>query len=83
MTSKASGVLARRSFPLSPVAHRKLKILSNKMIFLPEQQTAFDLQIPLNKLMVWKSQCEYLSGESIFPQGYPSNAVFYIQSCKV
>jgi CRP/FNR family cyclic AMP-dependent transcriptional regulator len=33
--------------------------------------------------MAGKSRREYLTGDSIFSQGDPANAVFYIQSGKV
>ncbi len=74
---------AGRPFPLPLAAHPKLKIVSNKNGALPKQVSAFDLQIPLNKLMVGKSPREYKAGESIFSQGDPANAVFYIQKGKV
>jgi len=83
MTNRAPGVPLGRSFPLPPVAHRKLKVVSNELDGLPKEESAFDLQIPLNKLLVGKSRREYLSGESIFSQGDQASAVFYIQSGKV
>jgi CRP-like cAMP-binding protein len=45
--------------------------------------TAFDPQLPLNRLVTGKSRCEFFVGESVFSQGDPSNAVFYIQSGQV
>jgi CRP-like cAMP-binding protein len=53
------------------------------MCALPEQEAAFDLQIPLNKLIAGKTRREYMAGESIFSQGDPANAVFYIQSGRI
>jgi CRP-like cAMP-binding protein len=50
---------------------------------LPKEEPAFDLQIPINRLIVGKSRRDYLAGDSIFSQGDSSNAVFYIQSGKV
>ena len=47
------------------------------------KNSAFDLEIPLNKLMAGKSRRDYLTGDSIYLQGDPANAVFYIQSGKV
>jgi len=35
------------------------------------------------KLMAGRSRCEFLTGESIFSQGDPANAVFYVQSGQV
>jgi len=81
--STAPRIKLGRSFPLPPVAHHGLKVVSEEMRALPEQGVAFDLQIPLNKLMVGKSRREYMVGESIFSQGDPANAVFYIQSGKI
>jgi CRP-like cAMP-binding protein len=72
-----------RSFPLPPIADRKLKVVSNQIGTLPGHGSAFDLQIPLNKLLVGKSRREYLTGDSIFSQGDQANAVFYIQSGRV
>jgi len=70
------------SFPLPPVA-RNPKFDSSRMSALPSKGPAFDLQIPINRLMVGKSRREYLAGDSVFSQGDQSNAVFYIQSGKV
>jgi CRP-like cAMP-binding protein len=50
---------------------------------LQGKNSAFDLEIPLNKLMAGKSRRDYLTGDSIYLQGDPANAVFYIQSGKV
>lgn len=72
-----------RSFSLPPVARHGLKVVPEETRTLPEQGPAFDLQIPLNKLMAGKTRREYLTGESIFSQGDPANAVFYIQSGKI
>jgi CRP-like cAMP-binding protein len=73
---------ASRSFPSTPVAHH-LKIVSKENKALPQQEPAYDLQDPINRLLVGKSRCEYLTGDSVFSQGDQSNAVFYIQSGKV
>jgi CRP/FNR family cyclic AMP-dependent transcriptional regulator len=83
MTDTAPRIPLSRSFPLPPTADRKLKVVSNQISALPEQEHAFDLQISLNKLIVGKSRREYVPDESVFSQGDPSNAVFYIQSGKV
>ena len=83
MNSTAPRIPLGRSFPLPPAADHKLTIVSKAIGALPGQETAFDFQIPLNKFMGGKSRREYLTGESIFSQGDPANAVFYIQSGKV
>ena len=72
-----------RSFPLPSISHHGLKVVAEKVGTSTEQGSAFDLQIPLNKLMIGKSRREYLAGESIFSQGDPANAVFYVQSGKI
>jgi len=70
-----------RTFPLPPASQRGLKMVPNPIP--PVSAPAFDLQLPLNRLIVGKSRSEFLPGEAIFSQGDPSNAVFYIQSGKV
>ncbi|MGA2350255.1 MAG: Crp/Fnr family transcriptional regulator [Terracidiphilus sp.] len=72
-----------RSYPLPQIAHHGLKVVSDKSNALPEQTPAFDLQIPLNKLLIGKTRGEYFTGDSVFSQGDQANAVFYIQSGKV
>ena len=83
MTSTAPGVPQDRSFRLPPATDRKLKIVSKQASALPGQATASDLQSPINKLVAGRSRREYRAGESIFSQGDPANAVFYIQRGKV
>ncbi len=83
MKSTAPAVPLGRLFPLPPAAHRGMKVVSSEIGALPGQGPAFDLQDPLNRFMAGKSRREYLTGESIFSQGDPANAVFYIQSGKV
>jgi CRP-like cAMP-binding protein len=71
-----------RSFPLPSVAHH-LKAVSNELSALPRRETAFNLQTPIDRLLVGKSRREYLTGDSVFSQGDQANAIFYIQSGKV
>jgi CRP-like cAMP-binding protein len=47
---------------------------------MPKTGIAIDLQSPLDRFMAGKSRREYVAGQSIFSQGDPANAVFYIQS---
>ena len=49
----------------------------------PEGTAAFDPRSFLAKLTTGKSKQEYQDGESVFSQGDPADAVFYIQSGKV
>jgi len=80
MTSAPRYTQGRPSPPPVASQHR-LKMVSNPIAAVPAP--AFDLQLPLNKLIIGKSRSEYLTGESVFSQGDPSNAVFYIQSGKI
>jgi CRP-like cAMP-binding protein len=64
-------------------------------VFLPEKLTSansgahgepfetFDPRVLLTKLSVGKTSQEYQPDESIFSQGYPADAVFYVQSGRV
>jgi len=81
-TNMAPKTQLGRTLPPSLVA-RNPKFLSNQISALPRQTAAFDLQIPINRLMAGKSRREYTTGDSVFSQGDQSNAVFYIQSGKV
>src|ERR1017187_4806572 len=83
MTSTTPGVPQDRSFRLPPATDRKLKIVSKPANASPVQAAASDLQSPINNLVAGRSRREYRVGESIFSQGDPANAVFYIQSGKV
>ena len=83
MTSMSPRIPLGRSSPLPPAAKHKLKLVPSKAAALPKQAPALDLQSPLNRSMAGKSRGEYLVGQSIFSQGDPANAVFYIHSGKV
>lgn len=83
MTSTEPRFPLGRTFPLPPVAYLKLKVVSNRIDASQRTAPAFDLQGFLNGFLNGKSRREYLTGESIFSQGDPANAVFYIQSGKV
>ncbi|MDR3774854.1 MAG: Crp/Fnr family transcriptional regulator [Terracidiphilus sp.] len=83
MTNSAPRIPLGRSWTLPPVAHLKSMLVSDKVSALPGRRPAFDMQMLLSKFMAGKSQREYLTGESVFSQGDPANAVFYIQSGKV
>jgi CRP-like cAMP-binding protein len=72
-----------RLFLMPPTAHQRSNDISKTASPLPDQMPAFDLQDPLNKFMPGKSRREFKSGETVFSQGDPTSAVFYIQSGKV
>lgn len=83
MTSTAPRIPLGHAFPLPPVAHPNLTIVSNRIGASRCPALAFDIQDFLNRFSPGKSRREYLTGEYIFSQGDTSNAVFYIQSGKV
>jgi CRP-like cAMP-binding protein len=72
-----------RLFPLPSASQHGLKIVANQVPAARVHAQQFDLQVPLNRLIAGKSRSEYIAGESVFTQGDPANAVFYIQSGKV
>jgi CRP/FNR family cyclic AMP-dependent transcriptional regulator len=83
LTNSAPRIPLGRSFPLPSVAPRGLKLVSQQTEAMPKLAAAFELQSPLNRYMAGKSRRDYQTGESVFSQGDPANAVFYIQSGKV
>jgi len=83
MTSAAHRIPLDRIFPLPPVAHRNLAVVPIRIDATRQPAHAFDLQGLLSKFLNGKSRREYLAGESIFSQGDPANAVFYMQSGKI
>ena len=83
IATTAPGVSQRRSIPLPLAVHHGLKVVPNGLGASPAQKTALDIQNPLDKFMAGKSRREYSTGESIFSQGDPAAAVFFIQRGKV
>jgi CRP/FNR family transcriptional regulator, cyclic AMP receptor protein len=81
MKSTALRTSLDRSFPSPRAPFHGLKLVSKEIGAVPPP--APDPQIPLDKFLAGKSRREYLAGESIFSQGDPADAVFYIQSGKV
>jgi|HubBroStandDraft_1064217.scaffolds.fasta_scaffold13740_4 CRP/FNR family cyclic AMP-dependent transcriptional regulator len=82
-TTKPPRLPGERLFLMPSTAPQQLHGHSTATNPLPDQVPAFDLRSPLNKFIPGKSRCEYRSGESIFSQGDPASAVFYIESGKV
>ena len=60
-----------------------MKIVSKKVNALQSQASAFEPQILLTRIVAGKSPREYQTDDSIFSQGDPADAVFYIQTGKV
>ena len=83
LTSPTPSIPLRRSFAVPTASDRKLRAVPSQADAPMIKGTTFDLQLPLNRLMSGKSRREFLIGESVFSQGDPSNAVFYIQSGQV
>ncbi|MGA3011938.1 MAG: Crp/Fnr family transcriptional regulator [Terracidiphilus sp.] len=81
MKSSASRIPLGQSLPSA--AHHNLSLVSKKAGALLKQGTAFDIQNLLAGFIAGKSQQEYVAGQSVFSQGDPANAVFYIKSGKV
>jgi len=83
MMSTAPRVPLGRASSLQPVAHHKMMLVPNQVDALPKQGTSFNLEIPINKFMAGKTRREYETSESIFSQGDPADAIYYIHSGKV
>ena len=81
--SSTSRLPLGRSFPLPSASNHGLRMVPNPNAAVPIQAPAFDLQLPLNRLVAGKSRCDYQVDETVFSQGDPANAVFYIQSGRV
>lgn len=60
-----------------------MKMVPIRIAAAPVEALAFDLQLPINRLISGRSRRDYETGESVFSQGDLANAVFYIQSGKV
>ena len=60
-----------------------MRIAPQLFAVAPVEKRPFDLQLPLNRLATGKSRTEYAAEQSVFTQGDPANAVFYIQSGRV
>ena len=63
--------------------NRAPKLVPEKSVALELAPPPFDPRPLLTRLAVGKSRHEYLSEESVFTQGDPANAVFFVQSGKV
>ena len=59
--------------PLRPAAARKVMVNPS-----PERTAAFDPRLLLTKLATGRSSREYQADESVFSQGDPADAVFYL-----
>jgi CRP/FNR family cyclic AMP-dependent transcriptional regulator len=69
--------------PLHQTAVREVMFSSGANDAPLERTAAFDPRLYLTKLPAGKTSREYQGDESVFSQGDPADAVFYIQSGKV
>ena len=83
MTSTEPRIPLGSTFPNSPVTPHKLKLVSSQIGALPKQEPIFSPEIPINIFMAGRVRHEYETSDSIFSQGDPADAVYYIQSGKV
>jgi len=72
-----------RIYLAPPARSHNLAIVLDRSDALRGPLAAFNMQDFLNRLYPGRSRREYLSGDPIFSQGDPANAVFYILSGKV
>jgi CRP-like cAMP-binding protein len=82
-SKKPRNTSAGRRPSSKPVANRKSEVAREGIGVVQEQATSFDSNFLLSKLGSGKSGREYLANETVFSQGDPANAVFYIESGKV
>jgi CRP/FNR family transcriptional regulator, cyclic AMP receptor protein len=83
LTNRAHGFPVGLSFAAPSAVKHNLKIVTKKMDASHNQGTAFAPQILLTRIVAGKSPREYPTDDSIFSQGDPADAVFYIQTGKV
>lgn len=81
MKKKARKTPADRSTASPPAAPRTVAL--SPPTGAPERTASFDPRLLLTKLSTGKSSRAYQADESVFSQGAPADAVFYIQSGKV
>jgi len=68
---------------LSPNRDHGLAVVSNRTNTSQKPASSFNMQDFLNRHYPGRTRREYLAGHSIFSQGDPANAVYYILSGKV
>ena len=83
MTNMAPRVPLGRSYPMPAVAQPGLKLVSKLAELIPKQLPALELKSQMNSFLAGKSRRDYQTGQSIFSQGDPANAVYFLQSGKV
>ena len=74
---------ARRKASLRPAVFLPEKLIHAKIDASGEPFATFDPRVLLTRLSTGKTSQEYQTDESVFSQGAPADAVFYLQSGKV
>ncbi len=83
MNREERGTRGDRRKSVRPASSRAVRLSSVKMSARPEPAASLDPRQLLTKLSVGKTSRDYLVNESVFSQGDPADAVFYVQSGKV
>jgi CRP-like cAMP-binding protein len=83
VTKKKRKTPLTRKVSLRPAAFLPKKLVSSNTGANGETIATFDPRALLTKLSVGKTSQDYQAEESIFAQGDPADAVFYVQSGKV
>lgn len=73
----------KRKTAATPLRARSASLKQAEPATSPEQTAAFDARLFLTKLAIRKNSREYQTAVSIFAQGGPADAVFYVESGKV
>ncbi len=73
----------KRKTAATPMGARSASLNRAEPATSPEQTAAFDPRLFLTKLATGKNSREYQTAASIFAQGDPADAVFYVESGKV
>ena len=76
-------VSMRRKASLRPAVFIPEKLTYAKIDASGESIATFDPRVLLTRLSAGKTSQEYQADETVFSQGYPADAVFYLQSGKV
>jgi len=81
---QARGPQAKRRKSVRPAASAAVpRLILGKLAAPPERSASFEAALLLTKLSVERTSREYLLDESVFSQGEPADAVFYVQSGRV
>lgn len=74
---------AGRRLSSKSAANRKSEVVPEGIDAVQKQPTSFDSDCLLSKVGTGKSRREYRANETVFSQGDPANAVYYVETGKV